>query len=77
MLAAETLRVTVPALLVGLGGAAVVGRLTAGLLDDVPGIDLPTFAAVPVLFLLAACLAVVRPAHQATRTDPTMVLRQP
>jgi len=76
MLAAETLRVMAPALLVGLGGAALVGRLTAGLLYDVPGIDVPTFAAVPALFLLAACLAVVRPARQATRTDPTMVLRQ-
>jgi predicted permease len=76
MLAAETLRVMAPALMVGLGAAALVGQLTAGLLYDVPGIDVPTFAAVPALFLLAACLAVVRPAHQATRTDPTMVLRQ-
>jgi len=76
MLAAETLRVMAPALLVGLGAAALVGRLTSGLLYDVPGVDLPTFAAVPALFLFAASLAVLRPARQATRTDPTMVLRQ-
>jgi len=76
MLAAETLRVMAPALLVGLAAAALVGRLTSGLLYDVPGVDLPTFVAVPALFLLAASLAVFRPARQATRTDPTMVLRQ-
>jgi putative ABC transport system permease protein len=75
MLAWETLRVMAPALLVGLVAAAMVGRLTAGLLYEVPGIDVPTFAAVPALFLIAAILAVLRPARQATRTDPTLVLR--
>jgi len=76
MLVMETLRVAVPAIAIGLVAAAALGRVTAGLLYDVQAIDLPTFIAVPALFLVTACVAAYRPARRATRVDPTTALRQ-
>ena len=46
MLVKETLWVVLPALAVGIGAAALVSRLTSGLLFDVPALDVPTFALV-------------------------------
>jgi predicted permease len=76
MLVVETLRVAVPAIAIGLVAAAALGRVTAGLLYDVEAIDLPTFIAVPALFLFTACVAAYRPARRATAVDPTTALRQ-
>jgi ABC-type antimicrobial peptide transport system permease subunit len=76
MLARETAMVMLPALAVGLAGAAAVSQLTSGLLYDVPSIDLPTFALVPTIFVVAASFAIYRPARRAAKTDPTAVLRQ-
>jgi ABC-type lipoprotein release transport system permease subunit len=50
--------------------------LTAGLLFDVPALDVTTFALVPLLFLAATFVAAYRPARRATRVDPTITLRQ-
>jgi putative ABC transport system permease protein len=76
MLVRETLRVALPAIALGLAAAAIVGRLTAGLLYDVAAIDIPIFIAVPLLFLATACAAAYRPARRATTVDPTTALRQ-
>jgi putative ABC transport system permease protein len=76
MLVKETLWVVLPALAVGIGAAALVSRLTSGLLFDVPALDVPTFALVPLLFLAAAVVAAYRPARRAARVDPTIALRQ-
>jgi putative ABC transport system permease protein len=76
MLVRETFLVALPAIALGLAAAAIVGRLTAGLLYDVAAIDIPIFIAVPLLFLATACAAAYRPARRATTVDPTTALRQ-
>jgi predicted permease len=76
MLVKETLWVVIPALVVGIVAAALVGQLTSGLLFDVPALDVTTFAVVPLLFLTTAFVAAYRPARRAARVDPTITLRQ-
>jgi putative ABC transport system permease protein len=76
MLVKETLWVVLPALIVGIAAAALVSRLTSGLLFDVPALDVTTFVLVPLIFLVTAFVAAYRPARRAARVDPTIALRQ-
>jgi putative ABC transport system permease protein len=76
MLVREILWVLVPAVSVGIGAAALVGRFTSGLLFDVPALDVTTFLLVPLIFLVTAIAAAYRPARRAARVDPTTALRQ-
>jgi ABC-type antimicrobial peptide transport system permease subunit len=76
MLVREILWVLVPAVSVGIGAAALVGRFTSGLLFDVPALDVTTFLLVPLIFLATAIAAAYRPARRAARVDPTTALRQ-
>ena len=61
--------------LLGLAGAAALSRLLSGLLFGVSPTDLPTFAAVALILLLAALLASYLPARRATRVNPLDALR--
>ncbi len=60
---------------VGLGLALLATRALGGLLFEVAPTDPATFAAVPVLVVLAAALAALGPALRATRIDPVAALR--
>jgi len=59
----------------GLGLALVATRALGGLLFQVAPTDPGTFAAVPLLLVLAASLAALGPALRATRVDPVAALR--
>ena len=59
----------------GLGGAFALMRLMKTLLFQVSTTDPATFAAVAVLFLLAALAASYIPAHRAARIDPMAALQ--
>jgi ABC-type antimicrobial peptide transport system permease subunit len=58
-------------LLASMGLARVIGRLLYG----VSPTDLPTYAAVSVLWLSVALTACYLPARRAARVDPTVTLR--
>jgi putative ABC transport system permease protein len=62
-------------LIVGLGGAAALGRVMASLLFGVAPTDPGTLAAVAVVIAVAAAAACAIPAWRATRVDPLVVLR--
>jgi putative ABC transport system permease protein len=62
-------------ILVGLGLAAVLGRLIATFLSGVRPLDLATFAGVTAVLAAAAALSVAVPALRAARVDPATVLR--
>ena len=76
MLVNEMSWVLVPALILGIAAAALVGHFTSGLLFDVPALDVTTFLLVPLIFLVTAAVAAYRPARRAARVDPTSALRQ-
>lgn len=59
----------------GLTGSALVGRVLASWLFDVPHIDAPTFATIAVLVLAVAALASFVPARRAAAVDPVVALR--
>jgi putative ABC transport system permease protein len=60
---------------VGLAGAFVVSRLVAFMLYEVDAVDPLTFIAVALLLLFVAWIAVLVPAHRATRISPLNALR--
>ncbi|MBT8404411.1 MAG: ABC transporter permease [Gemmatimonadetes bacterium] len=71
----EGLLLAVPGGVLGLILAWPATRLLEGLLFGVARLDPVTFIAVPLILSGAALLAVVVPAHRATRVDPAVVLR--
>jgi putative ABC transport system permease protein len=60
---------------VGLAGALAVGRLSSGLLFEVPPHDPVTLAAAASVLTAAALLACALPARRAARIDPAQALR--
>jgi putative ABC transport system permease protein len=60
---------------VGIAGAMMLTRLLSSLLYDTSPTDVPTFAAVSLLFLAIAALACFIPARQVTTIDPLIALR--
>jgi putative ABC transport system permease protein len=62
-------------LVLGLGSALWLTRLIASLLFGVGRNDVPTFAVVAAVTLLAALSACYLPARRATRVDPLEALR--
>jgi len=62
-------------LLVGLAGAAVLGRLLRSLLFEIGPADPATYVAVVCGLSLTALLAIYVPARRASRLDPAEILR--
>ena len=60
---------------IGLGAAAGLTRYLAGMLFGLTPLDPATFAAAPLLFVVAALIASIVPARRATRVDPLVALR--
>jgi ABC-type antimicrobial peptide transport system permease subunit len=69
------LRLIVPGLVLGLGGAWLVGRLLQNQLFGIASTDLPTHLAGALLLFLAAMIACLIPARRATRVNPMEALR--
>jgi ABC-type antimicrobial peptide transport system permease subunit len=72
---ARGLRLIVPGLVLGLGGAWLVGRLLQNQLFGIASTDLPTHLAGALLLFLAAMIACLIPARRATRVNPMEALR--
>jgi predicted permease len=66
---------TVVGVAIGLAGALGVTRFLQGMLFGVTPLDVPTFAAVAILFAAVAALASLIPARRATQVDPLVALR--
>jgi putative ABC transport system permease protein len=75
LVAAETGRVAVLGLAVGLGLAAMGGRAVASLLFGVTTLDAPTYLGVAVGVLAVSAVAAGIPAWRAARIDPARTLR--
>jgi ABC-type antimicrobial peptide transport system permease subunit len=60
---------------IGLGAAAGLTRLMSSLLFGVSALDPVTYAAVPVVLVIAAVVASYVPARRAARVDPVEALR--
>jgi putative ABC transport system permease protein len=71
----QGMMVTVAGLVIGLVVAFAVTRLMEGLLFGVKALDPISFAAAPVLLVLVAMAACLRPAIRAAVADPAEVLR--
>jgi len=68
-------KMTMAGVAVGGLAAAWMGKMAAGLLYGVSGLDAPTFATVPAIFVLVAIAACYLPARRASRVDPLIALR--
>jgi predicted permease len=75
MLARQGLRMVGMGLAAGLAAGLAVGRLVSSLLYGVGGFDPLTFITVPIALVFVACVAVLVPARQAAKVDPTVALR--
>jgi predicted permease len=71
----EMVAVIVTGVAVGLGGAWALSRVLESQMYGVDVHDRMTFATVPLVLLLPACLATLLPAFRATRTNPAEVMR--
>jgi putative ABC transport system permease protein len=60
---------------IGIGGAAAVSRLLAGLLFGISHLDSATYGMVIALLLAVAAIASCMPAWRAVRVDPSITLR--
>ncbi len=71
----EGIWLTLPGVALGLGGAAVAGRLLSSGLVGVNAADPSTYAASAFLQATVAVFACLLPAYRATRADPMLALR--
>ncbi|MCA1817760.1 MAG: ABC transporter permease [Acidobacteria bacterium] len=72
----EGVRLAVFGLLLGLGGAYLVGRVMRSNLYGVSALDARAFGGVAFVLLAAALLACYFPARRAARADPMVALRE-
>ncbi len=72
---ARGLRLAVPGILLGIGGAWAVSRLLQSQLFGITGVDPLTYVAGSMVLLLAAMLSCYLPARRATQVNPTEALR--
>jgi ABC-type antimicrobial peptide transport system permease subunit len=75
MVMAQSLRLVVCGVVVGLAAALALSRVLASLLFGVGPRDPVTFALVALLLLMIALLATLIPARSASRVDPMVALR--
>jgi ABC-type antimicrobial peptide transport system permease subunit len=68
-------RVVTAGAVIGLGSAAVLGRLIESMLFGVRPLDAATFAFVTIAIALTAALSIAGPAWRAVRIDPAVALR--
>jgi putative ABC transport system permease protein len=61
--------------LLGVMGAAALGRVLTKLVYGVSTRDVPTLVAVSIMLILVALLASILPAYRATRVEPVQILR--
>jgi putative ABC transport system permease protein len=66
---------TLTGVAIGLVAALVGTKLMASLLFEVQARDVATFVVAPAAFLLIGLIASYVPAREATRVDPSEVLR--
>ncbi len=71
----EMLRPVASGLVVGVGGAVIVGRAISGLLFEVQPSDGVTLATVAAVLTIVAAIACWIPSRRATRLDPVEALR--
>ena len=69
-------RVVLIGVVVGLAGAALLGRSMESLLFGVAALDLTTFAIAGLITVVVGLMAATVPALRATRIDPVTALRQ-
>ena len=70
------LRVAMAGVVLGVIGAALLGKAIASLLFGVPPLDVATFAAAALALVAVAALSASLPAARAARIDPVKALRQ-
>jgi putative ABC transport system permease protein len=75
MILAQTIKLTVLGVAIGLAGAFVVARFLSSLLFGIGTHDPVTFLAVALLLILVAVVAAYLPARRAMRVDPIVALR--
>jgi putative ABC transport system permease protein len=75
MILREGLTLSLVGLVVGLAGAAALGRLLSGLIFGVTPTDPITFAVVSALLMLVAATACYFPARRAARINPAAALK--
>jgi putative ABC transport system permease protein len=71
-----SLRVTMAGVVLGVIGAALLGKAIASLLFGVPPLDVATFAAAGLALVAVGALSASLPAARAARIDPVKALRQ-
>jgi putative ABC transport system permease protein len=69
-------RVVLTGVIVGLGGAALMGKSIESLLFGVPALDATTYIVAGAGTVIVGLLAAMVPALRATRIDPVSALRQ-
>ena len=62
-------------ILLGIGGAFALSRVTSSLLYGVSPSDPLTYGAVAIVIALVATAACIVPSHRATRVDPLEAIR--
>ena len=75
LIVVEGLKPTLAGLLIGLVGAAALGRVLSTLVFGVTPRDAATFAAVSGVVIVVSLLSCLLPAYRATRVDPLQALR--
>jgi predicted permease len=76
IIAGETVRLVVPAVALGLGGAVALTRFVRSMLFGVTPLDAVTFALTPVLLAMVVLAACFAPARRALHVDPVTALRE-
>jgi ABC-type antimicrobial peptide transport system permease subunit len=75
LILADGVRLIAVGLLIGIGGAAVLGRLLRQFLFDVSAVDPLTFVMIPAVLIVVAIGACYIPARRASRIAPLDAIR--
>ena len=75
LIVGQGLKLVVPGIAIGIGGALALNRLLGKLLFGVSATDPPTFAVIVLLLTAVAFVACYVPARRATKVDPLIALR--